>query len=351
MSKPLLPNNFDFLRLLSAVLVFVSHCYPTYGVEGVFIDPFLMWHGSESLGGIGLSFFFIISGFLVCSSLERIRGNESSVVRQITLYIKKRVFRVFPAVFLFVCLTLGVAGLASEVSFDVYVSHPDVVGYLWNVFIFDPQYTLPYVFDDVPFRGVASLHLWSLPLELAMYVILLTVVLLGRFWWVVVVVLCVGALCVYGDSVQFASEDESRMILGMKITYLAKYGMVFFMGALLYHFREKVRINLWAVLVSIVLIVISFYIERGNVLLTLMLPYLVYCVAFASLGSWIAAVGRYGDFSYGFYLYSFFVQQMVMKYGGEQLGFGVYVMVTFCVSLLCGVVSYHLFEKRFLKRR
>ncbi len=350
MSKPLLPNNFDFLRLLSAVLVFVSHCYPTYGVEGVFIDPFLMWHGSESLGGIGLSFFFIISGFLVCGSLERIVANESSRMWQIIRYIKKRVFRVFPAVFLFVCLTLGFSSLASDVSFGAYVRHPDVAGYVWNVFIFNPQYTLPYVFDEVPFRGVASLHLWSLPLELLMYVILLVVMLLGRFRWVVATVLCVGAFCVYVDSVQFAAEDESRMILGMKITYLAKYGMVFFMGALLFHFREKVRINLLALLVSMALIVVSFYIERGNVLLTLMLPYLVFCVAFATLGKGVAAIGRYGDFSYGFYLYSFFVQQMVMKYGGGELGFAAFVIVTFCISLLCGVISYHLFEKRFLRR-
>jgi hypothetical protein len=62
-------NNFDLLRLLAAWFVLFSHCYPLTGQP--VLDPFARYTGIDTLGGIGVSIFFVLSGYLVTNSLER----------------------------------------------------------------------------------------------------------------------------------------------------------------------------------------------------------------------------------------------------------------------------------------
>lgn len=75
MSSPTNPtrdhiNNFDFLRLLFATLVLVTHSYPLTGVP----EEDLLWrfsHGRLLLSRFGVLGFFVISGYLILKSLLR----------------------------------------------------------------------------------------------------------------------------------------------------------------------------------------------------------------------------------------------------------------------------------------
>ena len=57
--------NFDLMRLVAALLVVVSHTYPLSG------QPPLRIMGVEDLGALGVSIFFVISGYLVTGSYQR----------------------------------------------------------------------------------------------------------------------------------------------------------------------------------------------------------------------------------------------------------------------------------------
>ena len=57
--------NFDLMRLLAALLVVVSHTFPLSG------QPPLRIVGVEDLGALGVSIFFVISGYLVTGSYRR----------------------------------------------------------------------------------------------------------------------------------------------------------------------------------------------------------------------------------------------------------------------------------------
>ena len=56
-------NNFDVLRLVAAVLVLLSHCYPLTGHA----EPFAELTG-VTLGEVGVVMFFAMSGFLIAKS-------------------------------------------------------------------------------------------------------------------------------------------------------------------------------------------------------------------------------------------------------------------------------------------
>lgn len=64
-------NNFDFLRFLFAVFVVLSHAYPLSGTDETQQWIYKMTNGQIVLAQIGLSGFFVISGFFIFQSMER----------------------------------------------------------------------------------------------------------------------------------------------------------------------------------------------------------------------------------------------------------------------------------------
>jgi len=59
--------------------------------------------------------------------------------------------------------------------------------------------------------------------------------------------------------------------------------------------------------------------------------------------------GKYGDFSYGIYIWFFLVQQTIVFFFKDKLDFVSYNIVVFFITLFIAVCSYHLVEKPMLK--
>ena len=62
-------NRFDTLRLLAALLVLWSHCFPLAGRAQD--EPLARLTGIDTLGGLGVAIFFVLSGYLITLSWER----------------------------------------------------------------------------------------------------------------------------------------------------------------------------------------------------------------------------------------------------------------------------------------
>ncbi|MBK7117547.1 MAG: acyltransferase [Comamonadaceae bacterium] len=162
-------NNFDLLRLLAAWFVLFSHCYPLSGQPVA--DPFVRHTGIDTLGGIGVSIFFVLSGYLVTNSLER----SSSVYS----FARKRAFRIFPALaVLTVYCSYWLGPVLTTLPLETYLKHPQTVAYLWNVSAWKIQYALPGVFATNPVPVAVNGSLWSLPYEISCYLALTTLWLL-----------------------------------------------------------------------------------------------------------------------------------------------------------------------------
>ncbi|MEF9478143.1 acyltransferase family protein [Chryseobacterium sp. 1B4] len=80
-------NNFDFLRLVFASLVVITHSYALSGAaQG---DPLSqLTHGQMEFSYLGVHGFFIISGYLIFKSLLRCKGLPD--------FYWKRLLRLFP---------------------------------------------------------------------------------------------------------------------------------------------------------------------------------------------------------------------------------------------------------------
>ena len=60
-------NNFDAIRLVAALLVLVSH---SFYLTGRSFEPWQQITQFDTLGGLAVGIFFIISGFLVTASYQ-----------------------------------------------------------------------------------------------------------------------------------------------------------------------------------------------------------------------------------------------------------------------------------------
>jgi len=327
-------NNFDFLRLLAAFFVFFSHCYSLYGYEEI-LHKYISY---ETLGGIGLSFFFVISGYLVCGSLDK--------SDKISFFVIKRLLRLIPALFLIVLLTTFILGpIMTFVTTEEYFKNSHTYTYLLNIFIFPIQYHLPGVFIDTEFKYMVNHHLWSLPIEASMYIILVLLFMLKLIDIRFLVPLLIFLLAAYSQFPQFNMDYERVEILGMKRTYLAKYGFLFFSGVLIFKLRDIVPLKRAIFIFCCLVLVMVIGNEFGNIFAAIVIPYMVYYLAYANLGSIIRNIGKYGDFSYGFYLYSFPIHQIFVQIYGQNINFVLFMVLSFFATLLCAIISYYVIEK------
>src|SRR5882762_7976735 len=152
-------NNFNSLRLLFAVFVVISHCYPLSGATtGDYLNR--LTNGQVSFSFIGLSGFFIISGYLCFQSLERSHTLVS--------YFWKRIRRIYPGLIAMLLMTVLLCGVVYEGSWVDYFSSRSVWTYLSsNLLLVKQQMEIDGVFTHNPYNPAINGSLWSLLYEVS----------------------------------------------------------------------------------------------------------------------------------------------------------------------------------------
>ena len=328
-------NVFDVLRLAAALAVLLSHCYPLTGRD----EPFVRVMG-ETLGDIGVSVFFAISGFLVARSWASQPGLRP--------FAAKRALRLLPA--LVVCvwlLALVVGPITTTLSLGDYVTTPQTWVYpLRSSVLITFAGRLPGVFEHNPFVGAVDGSLWTLPLEACCYVM---VAVLGALALLHRRALLAGALVVGLVALSPPVDIASRLPGGAQNTaaggnaeIVIHLVVLFLAGSLLYAARDRVRLSWWVAGALGVLWVVSWKSPWVVVTASLFIPYAILVVAYrAPVG--LNALVRPGDVSYGVYVYAFPVQQTIALAWKGVAPLAMLVIAA-PITYLLGVTSWRLVE-------
>jgi peptidoglycan/LPS O-acetylase OafA/YrhL len=314
-------NNFDFLRFFAAFLVLFSHQHVLTGRP----EPVVL--GVHSYGGIGVLIFFSISGYLIAESWKR----NPRVID----FVRNRFLRIWPAFAVMVLLMALVLGpVASTDSVANYFAEPQTFKYL-RMLYFRMHYGLPGVFVHQPVHDVNG-SIWTIPIELKWYGILLLLGLtrLSRyrlFFLPAAAVFMTYMLVIYNPSLD-------------RREWTAEFGVYFLIGMIISDFSGWFARYKWYVtLVGFVLSFIAVRIGYPFLALACVVPALSLAVG---TQSWLpfSAFGRFGDFSYGFYLYAFPVQQTYVWLVANQQPFLVGLVITGVATMICAVLSWKLIE-------
>lgn len=326
-------NNFDFLRVVFAATVAIAHLIELSEVS-VF-QPYLNLFNTR----LAIDGFFVISGFLIAKSYE----NSQSI----SDYIFRRVKRIVPAYFFVIVFCALLFSLISSYSIQSYFFSGQFWSYLAANLTFQNylQPCLPGVFQTNAICAVNG-ALWTIKIEEAFYL------LLPVFYWLVKnkkINIFVLSGIVYVGSVTyfnyFVAIDHYR------IAKQLPGALAFFVVGILFYknFSYLLKQKHYVIVPCLVLFFLEQYVWGTHFLKPITYGFMVFYFAYGF--SFLNNFGKYGDFTYGIYIYHFPLIQLAVFLGlfhsNKPFLVGVLVLLT---TLVLAVLSWHLLELRFLSR-
>jgi peptidoglycan/LPS O-acetylase OafA/YrhL len=330
---------FDCMRLLAAAAVLFGHSYALTGHDS--LEPLIrLTGGNAGFGEVAVYAFFATSGYLITQSWLR----DPSLPR----FIERRLRRIGPALAFVICGSVLIVGpLVTTLPLRDYFASPQAWTYLTKILIYPPQYGLPGAFENNPFPVAVNGSLWTLRLEFALY---LAVAVLGRSGLLrrrVTVLLAascavMSAVLLWG-SAHWGLFHSTPFLHQFLIMFLN--AAPFFVGAVLA--QTDVGSGKTGLLALV----------PGGIALAFVFPPIFKVVLIAVLPVAVVLLGvhgrcslsRFGDCSYGLYLWGFPVQQTVIHFAP-----GISPLSLFAVAggatFICAMLSWHLVEKAALKR-
>lgn len=320
-------NNFDLLRLIAAILVIFSHSYPlTEGSNA--LEPFLRFtKGHETFGGVGVSVFFIISGFLITYSFERCIN--------VYEYFRNRILRIYPALIVLIFLTVFVFGpLLTTIDIKSYFLSPGTLRYLESFMLVNMQYGLPGVFEHNPYPNAVNGSLWTLWYEFFFYIV---VAIFGSLKLLKKYVIIPIFLIVFFVTLKLDPTSAIYQYFQL-FTY-------FSMGMIIYLFKRDIKLNPYVALLSFILL---FLFARGGYYKIAFIFFGTYLIFYLGLGipKLFKKLQEKGDFSYGLYIYAFPVQQLVTLFLGDQITPFYNFAIATPITLIISIFSWFKIEKK-----
>ena len=339
-------NAFDFVRLFLSLMVVFSHSLWIGFGKLEFTIPAKDMQAQVDFGQIAVYGFFAISGFLIANSWIRSSG--------IVDFIQKRIFRLFPA--FWVCIFISAAFFAPlyfVLSGKTIVTYFSVNGlnsyrYFWtNILLEIRQENIGNTLDLV-FRKITNGPLWSLIFEFRAYILLAILGVLGIFKNKFLIILPFLFFWFSHYNVVFDPVYRTwfeTWVGDYKIAVLFSY---FFAGATFLVWKDKIIMD-WKIFTVALLslwwvVTINRFALVAPLAMTYVTLYLAATLPIRNLSK------KIGDWSYGIYIYSWPIQNLLFLMGVAKLGLWPYTFISMTLSCGAGYLSWHLVEKRFLAR-
>ncbi|MBO1756228.1 acyltransferase [Allobranchiibius sp. CTAmp26] len=282
-------NALNFVRLLLAVSVMVSHLWPTAGLHGQWVFD------GDGIGGWAVDGFFVLSGYLIMGSRMRL---------SLRAYFARRALRILPGfwvclivvAFVFAPLAAWREGVAwSPTSATTYVGR--------NLALWIDQWGVDHTLTHTPYQVTWDSPLWTLAYEFLAYIgagLVLSVALARRrpVW-------TTGALLVLASLSVPAAFGPLHITTSFWI-HLLRLGTFFVAGMFLRSIAHRVPANAVLGIGSLAAVFVIGSLGFASHWTALPLAYFLL---------WVGAVlpvriGARNDVSYGMYVYGFPVQQL-----------------------------------------
>jgi len=323
--------------------------FTTYGLLGVPThDPLLQFtRGVFTLGSLGVTVFFIISGFLIAKSWDQ----RQNVFR----FLWARFLRLVPALAGVALFTVFIIGpLTTHQSILDYFTSGVTWGYFSIVTVFFPAYALPGVFAQNSSTLVNG-SLWSLPVEATMYMVVLMAGALGilsKKRLVSGITLAATAIYLF-LIIQMAHAAAAHTTQGLVVptqyySFILSliFPFFFLLGSVYYLNRDIIRFDARLVLAAVIIWALSSWSYELLLLASFVcLPYIVLGTAFTSI-PYLKRIGKKADISYGLYIFHYPVMQTLVYFFAPD--YLMLLIATLIITVPLAWLSWHLIESRAL---
>lgn len=323
-------NNFDLLRLVLASMVFLFHSAILSQATQISIL-------SKLSADFAVQSFFVVSGYLIFMSYEK----SASLFD----YASKRFRRILPAYVMSVLLGVVIGALTTVLPLSQFFCDSRTIKYIaYNLFFMNfAAPTLPGTFLNNYMPAVNG-SLWTLKLEVGFYLAVPVIywlcqrcgyvkILVSIFLFSLIYHLGLSSLAVRYDSQLIAKF--AKQLPGQLTYFIAGVGFYVartrFSGLKVGHFLGAAFI----------------FMVTSGVIHDVVAPIAVAVTAIyvATFAPYLGNFGKYGDFSYGIYIYHFPLVQAAISIGLFSYS-PVFAVVVVGISVLSvAVLSWNLLER------
>jgi peptidoglycan/LPS O-acetylase OafA/YrhL len=319
-------GNFDAIRLIAASAVIFGHSFiVVFGKDG----RGFLGQQADSLAVCAVETFFIISGYLVTQSFER-----SSSWRRFVLARSLRIFPGLVACVLFSALILG--PIFTKLPLSQYFASGSLWGFISYNSLLD-DYSFPYL-PAVAFHAykqgkTINGSLWSLPWEFMCYSIVFILGVVRRL---------------NGRTASFLLGLTLLSLTFRVLNHYAWFLSYFAAGMCLFFFRKRYRLNGYiACLAGVFAVSGNYGLIPWGFVPVLGAYFIIYVAVDAPFK--IANATRFGDLSYGIYLYGWPCEEVAAHLlGGVPRWWQIFVLALPSAALLAWL-SWHAVERRALR--
>jgi len=343
-------HTFDALRFFSFLLVFLHH--------SPFEKPVVVEFFTKS-GGIGVSFFFVLSGFLITYLLLYEKQNRGRI--SLKNFFLRRILRIWPlffAMILFAFLTPYILNLFS-LPFSSTGYQPN----WWMSIFFLENYQMMILneFPNVSPLGV----MWSLCIEEHYYIIwglllffipiknvpllIIFSIIIGNIGRIVYYFAGINTIDIFSNIDFFATGAIPAYLLICKndffhsTKWFSKQALVLVILITLLIIIVTPNLNYsWKYLVSLPILSFLFSVIISFTLLQKSRLYIPDNVIFSKLGI----------YTYGLYLYHTICINFIIQMANIlpfQINWLIGGILSLILTIIVSIISYHIYEKQFLK--
>ena len=328
------------------MLVVWSHSFALYrGSEET--EPLSKLTGGViNSGNLGVYVFFIVSGFLITQSFDRSKSASR--------FLGRRIARIYPG-YLIAVLICGFVIIPAYTTSFVY--SPKLVAKLIGLnLLLQGFFPESGAFARNPV-GAVNGSLWSISYEFWCYLGVLALGISkatgrrGRKYTLALFVLIVCVRIWLDVSGKKPGGGIIGQIIGWPYLWF-KLLPCFLAGMLAYEYRDFFVRSGWLALLGVTLfllatnlpVVLPWKLALSGFLFP---PAVAYLVLYAAFAPRLIDAAKYGDFSYGTYLYAFPIQQMLRATFGVGIPFWLYIPLSIVLALSAGIVSWYGVERWF----
>ena len=333
-------NHFNTIRLSMAMLVIWSHCFAIYyGTEAN--EPIsLLLAGHYNAGNVGVRVFFIVSGFLITQSF--IHNPD------VKLFMKKRVVRIYPGFLTAAAICIVVIIPLFSTRLDMSAS--DVFRIIFQNLLLRGAMPESDAFSTNPVQEING-ALWSISFEFWCYIATAVLGFLGLLQRRAIILVVYITLAVTRIWLDLTGRQPGGGILDEIIGWPYLWFSIapcFLIGALAHLFNEKIPRSGLLLLSFIIALIISAHTSKiaCDLLFPIAAAYGTFYAAFSATR--LPDAAKFGDFSYGTYLYGFPIQQMLRTL---DITFFPFILMSGLLAISAGVASWFIIERHFLEQK
>lgn len=342
-------HTFDSLRFLSFLLVFLRH-------SPVPENNFFYYFSKE--GGIGVSFFFVLSGFLITYILMHEKINNQGKI-SLKNFFKRRMLRIWPLYYAMVLFAMATPYILNffNISYSGQGYQPN---WLFTL-TFLENYMMMY---RGQFPNTSPLTvIWSLCIEEHFYI----------FWGLMFYFISLKNVprllfccIVFSFLMQMVYErfEWSTLDIFTNIHYFAfgaipayifvcKKKNIEKLSEIPAEYKYGYAVTVFAAILTVANTDIIPNLKISSLLFSILFSGLILCTLGDKNAFKISdrsITGRLGKYTYGLYLIHTICITVFIKMA-DTIGFNwiITIILSFLSTLLLSILSYHLFEKQFLR--